>query len=166
MNSQLKPKRPLAATKKAQRRARAEVGKNKGANGGSATEDSEDEAELSLAEEMSHQEDEENENTELLNANEKLLSGTDSIPKNPKRKPGSFACAARHRKAQCEAAADRNKGKVTPKQRRQNLAGQVALKNQERTPKALLNTACPSKKKYPWMESADADHSNLAGIYY
>ena len=116
------------------------------ASEGSATEESEDEAEISLAQEMSRQEDEAQEKAEIL------------------------AGAARHRKAQREAAVKvkteaKETRKVATKKRKQNSAEQAALENQATTLQTLLNTACPPKKKYAWMQGDDADHeeSSRAG---
>lgn len=121
-------------------------GEDSAASEGSVTEESEGEAELSLAQEMSRQEDEAQKKAEIL------------------------AGAARHRKAQREAAAKvkseaKETRKMATKKRKQNLAEQEALENQATTLKTLLNTACPPKKKYGWMEGDDADHgeSSRAG---
>ena len=138
-----KVKAELAAEARATPRSDEE---DSGASEGSATEESEDEAELSLAQEMSRQEDEAQEKAEIL------------------------AGAARHRKAQREEAVKvgieaKEARKVATKKRKQNLAEQAALENQATSLKTLLNTAYPPKKQYAWMEGDDADHgeSSRAG---
>jgi len=104
-------------------------------------EESEEDIELALAQEMSRQEAEEEENAEVVTA--EILAGTTS-----------------HGKAKGRAAAkDITEAKGTRRvaAKRKRLAEQEASENQASTLKTMLNTACPQRKRYAWMEGHDAD---------